>query len=129
MLVVVLSIVLPVTLKTKNKVTIVSPKCPDGNFAPKIDCLEKENENNQKDLCISKGCCWIPDADPSTPDCVFPYNLGYKNNRWKEESYSRLWLDLTKIDSASSYSQMKISNIEAKIEMQTDARLHIKVCF
>ena len=80
-------------------------------------------------MCLAKGCCWIPDTDSFTPDCVFPYNLGYRNNRWKENSYSRYWLDLIKIDSASSYSQMKISNIEAKIELQTDTRLHIKVSF
>ena len=126
LLLIVLSIVLPATLVGKKKVIMVSPKCPDGVNTPKIDCLEKQNEMNKKDICISKGCCWIPDTDPFTPDCVFPYNLGYKNNRWKESSYSRHWMDLIKIDSASSYSQMKITNIEAKIELQTDTRLHIK---
>ena len=129
LLVIVLSIVLPTTLVTKKKVIMVSPKCPDGINTPKIDCLEKLSENNNKDMCLAKGCCWIPDTDSFTPDCVFPYNLGYRNNRWKENSYSRYWLDLIKIDSASSYSQMKISNIEAKIELQTDTRLHIKVSF
>ena len=127
LLLIILSIVLPMTLVIKKKVIMVSPKCPDGVNTPKIDCLEKQSENNNKNTCVAKGCCWIPDTDPSTPDCVFPYNLGYKNNKWKENSYANYWMDLIKIDSASSYSQMKISNIEARIELQTDTRLHIKV--
>lgn len=125
-----LAIILPITLTNKKAVVIVAAKCPDGVNAPKIDCLEKEGQTNQansQSMCIAKGCCWKPDSDPFTPDCVFPYNLGYKNNRWKENTYSRRWLDLSKIDSQSSYSKMKISYVEAKVEAQTDTRLHIKV--
>ncbi len=130
---IIVTVGLSLFLTIGKDIIFLQAKCPDGINTPKIDCLsnvDQQQATNQpalKSMCLSKGCCWIGDSDMATPNCVYPYNLGYKNKKYKENIYSRYWIDLLKLDSQAEYTNAGINNLEAKVEMQTDYRIHVKV--
>jgi hypothetical protein len=121
-----LAIVLPLTL-TRKKVIFVERKCPDGTNQPRVDCLgDLTSDQHSESTCTSRGCCWASNSYPA-PSCVFPYNYGYSNAKWKSKSFSHKWADLLKFNTRNSFSSADITNLEAKIEYQTDERLHLKI--
>jgi hypothetical protein len=132
LLVTIITVGLSLFLTIGKDIIYLQAKCPDGINTPKIDCLsnvdqQMTNQQSLQSMCAAKGCCWIGDNDLSTPNCVYPYNLGYANKRYKENMYSRYWIDLLKLDTQADYTKAGINNLEAKVEMQTDSRAHIKV--
>jgi len=56
-----------------------------------------------------------------------PHNLGFRRIKTKAESYTNKWLDLFRMNSIPSFTKSDISNLEAKIEMQSDNRLRLRV--
>ena len=123
-----LSIVLPLTLTKTNRAVVQSvPKCPDGVNYPKVDCMpDLPIEQQSQSLCIRRGCCWAQDAGPA-PSCLVPYNYGYIKNKWRDQSFSHKWIELIKIKTPTEFSRSDAINLEAKVEMQNDNRVRIKV--
>ncbi len=61
------------------------------------------------------------------PNCAFPYNLGFRKTKTKENSFTRKWFELQRTNCPDSYTKSDISNLETKIEMQTDNRMRLRV--
>ena len=127
---IILSIVLPLTLVKKVEEKPVTPRCPDGKVQPRVDCLPDkkyllEKGQNLESVCNSRACCWSAGSDGS--NCAYPYNYGFRNFKVKENTVTTKWNELTRMNSPLSAARSDISNLEIKIEMQTDQRLRIRV--
>ena len=134
LIVIILIIVLPLTLIKRKEERLINPKCPDGKVQPRIDCLPDTNRLvasgvNLESTCRSRSCCWIGASENDSPKCTFPYNFGFRKTKVKEDSYSNKWLELVRMNSPSSFTKSDIANLETKIEMQTDSRMRLRVCF
>lgn len=82
-----------------------------------------------KTTCTSRKCCWNDSPISGGPNCVFPYNFGFRQAKSKENSFTKKWFELLRINAPDSYTKSDISNLETKIEMQTDNRLRLRVTF
>ena len=130
-IVVILAIVLPLTLIKKKEEAKIKPACPDGQNEPRIDCLfDRSNlaqSSNLEQVCKSRGCCWSGSPPSGGPNCAFPSNFGFRNYKVKENTNTRYWFELARLNSPESLAKSDISNLEARVEMHTDHRLRIKV--
>jgi hypothetical protein len=127
---IILSIVLPLTLIKKVEEKPVTPRCPDGKVQPRVDCLPDkkyllEKGQNLESVCKSRACCWAAGSDG--PNCAYPYNYGFRTYKVKENTVTSKWNELTRMNSPVSAARSDISNLEIKIEMQTDQRMRIRV--
>jgi hypothetical protein len=134
LIIIILIIVLPVTLVKRKEERFISPKCSDGKTQPKIDCLPDKAKlmsfkANLASICQQRKCCWSGSSENGAPTCSFPYNHGYRKTKMKEDTYSIKWIELLRLNSHNSFTKTDISNLETKIEMQTDNRLRIRVGF
>lgn len=97
-----------------------------------IDCIPDKNKYlgmDLKTICNSRKCCWNDSPTNGGPNCVNQYNYGFRQAKIKENSFTKKWYELLRINSADSYTKSDISNLETKIEMQTDNRLRLRVIF
>ena len=134
LIIVILAIVLPLTLVKKKAEKMISPKCPDGNKQPRIDCLPDrklltEKGANLETTCRTRMCCWSASVEMGGPNCAFHTNYGFRNAKTKENSFASQWYELTRLNSPNSYAKSDIANLEARIEMHTDSRLRIRVIY
>ena len=132
LVIVVLIIVLPLTLIKKKEERPVRPSCPDGKNQPRIDCLPDRNKlmqsnANMEASCKARACCWSSSPEQGGPNCAFPTNYGYRNFKVKEKTMSSDWIELLRMNAPVSFARSDISNLETRIEMQTDDRLRIRV--
>ena len=134
LVIVILIIVLPLTLVKKKEEMPVRPSCPDGKNQPRIDCLPDRNKlmqsnANMEATCKARACCWSSSPEQGGPNCAFPYNYGYRNFKVKERTMSSDWIELLRMNGPASFARSDVSNLETRIEMQTDDRLRIRVSF
>ena len=132
LVIIILIIVLPLTLVKKKEERPVRPSCPDGKNQPRIDCLPDRNKlmqsnSNMEATCRARACCWSSSPEQGGPNCAFPYNYGYRNFKVKEKTMSSDWIELLRMNSPASFARSDVSNLETRIEMQTDDRLRIRV--
>ena len=77
--------------------------------------------------CQSRKCCWTDSPNMGGPNCAFPHNYGFRTLKVKENSFTSKWLELTRINSPKSYANSNVPVLEAKVEMQTDSRMRLRV--
>ena len=92
LIIVILSIVLPVTLVKPRAEREISPACPDGTSQPRINCLPDAKRLNAQSRnlameCRSRKCCWSDSPGNGGPNCAFPYNYGFRQTKIKENSF------------------------------------------
>jgi hypothetical protein len=129
---VVLAIVLPLTLIKPKSERPIKPRCPDGKFQQRVDCLpDKGNLLNQglnlESACSQRGCCWTSTPEAGGPSCAFHFNYGYRQFKTKESGAAGNWYELVRMEAPQSLARSDIANLEFKLEMHTDHRLRIKV--
>ena len=130
---IILAIVLPLTLVKKTEEKPIVPKCPEGKSQPRIDCLPDKNSlteagSNLETVCKNRGCCWSGSGDGG-PSCSFAYNYGFRQFKTKENTFSSQWYELMRMNGPNSLAKSDIAYLETRIEMHTDNRLRIRVCF
>lgn len=132
LVIVILAIVLPLTLIKKPEERRISPQCPDGRTQPRIDCLPdrivlQQVSSNFEAVCKQRGCCWSSSPEQGGPSCALPYNFGFRQLKYKENTHASQWLELVRMNSPSSFARSDISNLELRVDKHTDYRLRIRV--
>ena len=117
-------------MKIEYKINFYFISCPDGIHHPTIDCIPDRSVFENVDLrkvCIARKCCWNEAPINAGPNCMFPSNYGFKKSKSKYDTFTNKWFELLRINSPDSYTKSDISHLEAKIEMQTDSRMRLRV--